>query len=103
MSQRIPPVTAPRLAGAALRTFTSLAERPLLGAPLRRAMLKSAGIPAFRGVPATEAAIVVPPLPLQHPSEAPCELRARDDDSPAAERHVSPLDTGEAFLRQYDA
>jgi Asp-tRNA(Asn)/Glu-tRNA(Gln) amidotransferase A subunit family amidase len=63
MSYDLTPLKAPRLAGLALRLFTLAAEMPVVGAPLRRAMLSAAGIPSFRAIPAAEAAVVVPPLP----------------------------------------
>src|SRR5215207_9036032 len=53
---------APRLAGAALKAFTALAETPVVGRFLKRSMLRAAGIPAFRAIEASDAAIVVPPL-----------------------------------------
>ena len=56
-------LNAPRLAGAALRAFTAVAEIPIAGHLLKRSMLKAAGIPAFRAITSNDAAIVVPPLP----------------------------------------
>src|SRR5688572_29377321 len=56
-------LNAPRLAGAALRAFTAAAETPVVGRFLKRSMLRAAGIPAFRAIEASDAAIVVPPLP----------------------------------------
>lgn len=80
MSYRVKPLKAPRLAGAALRLFTLAVETPLIGAPLRRAMLKAAQIPEFRSISSDDAAIVVPPLPLHgretHPSNGACPLPA---------------------------
>ena len=52
-----------RLAGAALKAFTAVAEMPIAGRFLKRSMLKAAGIPAFRAIESRDAAIVVPPLP----------------------------------------
>ena len=48
MPYRPTPLTAPRLAGVALRLFAAAAETPFVGAPLRRAMLKSAGVAVSR-------------------------------------------------------
>src|SRR5688572_325451 len=65
MPYELQPLKAPRLAGLRLRAFAALAERPLIGTPLRRTMLAAMRIPEFRRVPAQaeDAAIVVPPLP----------------------------------------
>ena len=56
-------LNSPRLAGTALKAFTVAAETPVVGRFLNRSMLKAAGIPAFRAIEASDAAIVVPPLP----------------------------------------
>jgi Asp-tRNA(Asn)/Glu-tRNA(Gln) amidotransferase A subunit family amidase len=56
-------LNSPRLAGAALKAFTAVADMPIAGCFLKRSMLKAAGIPAFRAIESRDAAIVVPPLP----------------------------------------
>jgi Asp-tRNA(Asn)/Glu-tRNA(Gln) amidotransferase A subunit family amidase len=71
MSYDVRPLNAPPLAGAALRLFASAVETPGVGAPLRRAMLKAAGIPEFRRIVVDDASIVVPPLPAAGESPAP--------------------------------
>jgi Asp-tRNA(Asn)/Glu-tRNA(Gln) amidotransferase A subunit family amidase len=63
VSYDVKPLKAPRLAGAALRLFTAAVETPGAGAPLRRAMLASAGIGTFRKLACDDAAVVAPPLP----------------------------------------
>jgi Asp-tRNA(Asn)/Glu-tRNA(Gln) amidotransferase A subunit family amidase len=73
------PLKAPRLAGAALRLFTLAVETPGVGAPFRRAMLKAAGIPAFRRILTDDAAIVVPPLPgVGEIAPRPADVRATE-------------------------
>ena len=110
------PITAPRLAGNALRAFTIVAELQILGTPLRRSMLRAAGIPRFRAVPADDAAIVAPPLPHAHRfADVPSRPRVPDahavtEPGTAAsfahayrDGHVTPSDVCEAFIRQRDA
>ncbi len=59
----IVPLKAPRLTGLALKALVVLAERDLLGRPLRAEMKKTAGIGAFRDTPC-EASPIVEPLPM---------------------------------------
>jgi Asp-tRNA(Asn)/Glu-tRNA(Gln) amidotransferase A subunit family amidase len=106
---------SPRLAGALLRTFTVIAERPLLGAPLRRMMLKASDIPRFRDTQANYPAIVVPPLPRAHqfdsPSFPPCTEAppAMEPGTAAAfaqayrDGTMTPMEVCEAFFRSQDS
>jgi Asp-tRNA(Asn)/Glu-tRNA(Gln) amidotransferase A subunit family amidase len=103
----VKPLKAPRLAGAALRWFAAAAELPGLGAPLRRAMLNAAQVPAFRGTCCDEAPFLAPPLPgvgnLEDAQPVPASLTAAIDDScgfAAAYRSgaLSPVDIAERFL-----
>ena len=105
MAYHVKPLRAPRLAGAALRMFTALAETPGVGAPLRRAMLKAAGIPAFREVRSDDAAVVVPPLPgtadLAPSPPCPQSSPPADGRFVAAYRAgaTTPQDVAERFLQ----
>ncbi len=66
MSDRydIVPLKAPRLTGLALKALVGLAERELLGRPLRSEMKKTAGIDGFRRTPC-DASPIVEPLPVR--------------------------------------
>jgi Asp-tRNA(Asn)/Glu-tRNA(Gln) amidotransferase A subunit family amidase len=100
MSYHLKPLEAPRLAGAALRLFTALAETPGAGAPLRRAMLKAAGIPAFRATPSGDASIVVPPLPgADHGTPD----HGTADAGPAAPPPAATTPPDNAFVAAYRA
>lgn len=91
---------APRLAGRSLQLFTTLIESSVLGAPLRSMMAQSLGIPEFRRVPVTEAAVVVPPLPgvadLEGPAAAP-PARPLDAAALGALLEIEPAGGGFRF------
>jgi Asp-tRNA(Asn)/Glu-tRNA(Gln) amidotransferase A subunit family amidase len=116
MAYELQPLKAPRLAGRRLRAFAALAERPLIGAPLRRTMLAAMRIPDFRRVPARadDAAIVVPPLPgiadpdlisepgarkLPAPHSGGTFASAHDFTSAYERGAPTPLDVAAAFAR----
>ena len=107
MSYEVTPLKAPRLAGAALRWFAAAAERPLIGAPLRRAMLGAAQMPQFREIECGDAPFLGPPLPwvgeLESAEPPPAGGGAEVEDSggyAAAYRAgaASPEGVAEAFL-----
>jgi hypothetical protein len=103
MSYDIRPLKAPRLAGTALRLFAAAVETPGVGAPLRPAMLKAAGIPEFRQFDVDDASIVVPPLPAGvAPGDAAPESTnvVRGNDFTAAYRAgtSTPDEVAERFL-----
>jgi len=50
MAYDVQPVKAPRLAGLALRLFTRLTERPLIGRPIRAHLKAQVGLPRLRSV-----------------------------------------------------
>jgi len=50
MAYDVQPVHAPRLAGLALRLFTRLTERPLVGRPIRAHLKGQVGLPLLRSV-----------------------------------------------------
>ena len=85
MPYRPTPLNAPRLAGVALRLFAAAAETPFVGAPLRRAMLKSAGVAALRATPAA-----APPDPPPPPPRPPENAPPRTDSLPTFSPHSDP-------------
>jgi len=101
MSYDVKPLRAPRLAGTALRLFAAAVETPGVGAPLRRAMLKAAGIPEFRLIPSDDASIVVPPLPSAE-SHTPAESSPSSEGNAFAVAYragsTTPEDVAERFL-----
>jgi Asp-tRNA(Asn)/Glu-tRNA(Gln) amidotransferase A subunit family amidase len=95
MAYELQPLKAPRLAGLRLRAFAAQAERPLIGAPLRRTMLAAMRIPDFRRVPAQadDVAIVVPPLP---------GIADLDVDSEPVARELPAPHSGGTFASAHD-
>src|SRR3954454_12092684 len=100
MSYDVKPLHAPRLAGTALRLFTAAVETPGVGAPLRRAMLKAAGIPEFRLIASDDASIVVPPLPAAE-SHAPAESGSFSEGNAFAAAYRAGSTTPEAVAEQF--
>jgi len=82
------PVKAPRLAGKALAVFATLAERPVIGSPLRGQMLTSVRIGKLRAANAGSVSPLLEPLPAGDDVPAasvlpPLELAARSSAVPA--------------------
>ena len=100
MSYRVKPLAAPRLAGAALRLFTLAVETPGVGAPLRRAMLRAAGIPEFRATASDDPAVVVPPLPGTRDLPDGKVARAAAGGA-VAPRPLAPVEDAAAFVAAY--